>query len=53
MSEEIEKYKQAWKEYQEKILSLKKEKIMILEKIHKKMDQQKITSIIKRMKSDE
>ena len=47
MSEKTEKYKQAWKKFQDKMSSLKKRKFEILVNISKKFDQQKIEKIRK------
>jgi predicted ATP-binding protein involved in virulence len=52
MSEETEKYKQAWKKFQDKLLSLRKRKSEILENISNKSDQQKIESLRKKIKGD-
>lgn len=49
MSEETEKYKQAWKKFQDKMSSLKKRRLEILKNISKKFDQQKIESIRKKL----
>lgn len=53
MSDQIEKYKQAWKKFQEKMASLRKRRTEILENISKKLDQQKIESLMKKIKGDE
>lgn len=49
----IEKYKQAWKKFQNKISSLKKRKYEILKTISEKMDKQHIEAIKKQMENHE
>ena len=53
MSLETEKYKQAWKKFQDKMYSLKKRESEILENISKKIDQQKLESLRKKLKENE
>jgi len=50
MSVEIEKYKQAWEKFQNKIASLKKRRSEILENIYKKFDEQLLESVRKKIK---
>lgn len=50
MPTETEKYKQAWKKFQDKMVFLKKRKLEILASISKKFDQQKIEAIRKKLK---
>jgi predicted ATP-binding protein involved in virulence len=49
MSEETEKYKQAWKKFQDKMTSLRKRRLGVLENISKKFDQQQIAKIKKKI----
>jgi len=49
MPEETEKYKQAWKKFQEKMVSLRKRRSEVLKNISKKFDQQQIDKIRKRL----
>lgn len=49
MSEETEKYKHAWKKFQNKMISLKKRKSRVLKSIAKKFDQQQIDKIRKKI----
>ncbi len=49
MSEETEKYKQAWKKFQDKMASLRKRRSEVLENISKKFDQQQIDKIRKKI----
>jgi hypothetical protein len=53
MPSEIEKYKQAWKKFQDKMASLAKRKSAILTNISKKFDQQQLESLRKKMKEHE
>lgn len=48
---ETEKHKQAWKKFQNKMVSLKKRQLDVLANISKKLDQQKIDSIMKKLKN--
>jgi hypothetical protein len=50
MSMEIEKYKKAWKVFQGKMAGLKKRQSDILASISKNLDQQRIDSIMKKLK---
>lgn len=49
MSKKFEKYKQAWRKFQNKMIFLEKRRIMILENISKKLDQQQIDKIRKKI----
>jgi hypothetical protein len=49
MSEKTEKYKQAWKKFQNKIASLRKRRFEVLKSISKKFDQQQIDKIRKKI----
>lgn len=49
MPEEIEKYKQAWKMFRNKMASLRIKRFEILENISKKFDQQQIEKIRKKL----
>ncbi|MFA5994397.1 MAG: hypothetical protein WC823_05560 [Parcubacteria group bacterium] len=49
MTEEIEKYKQAWEKFQAKMTSLKKRRNAIMENISAKFDQQQIAAIMKKL----
>lgn len=53
MLKETEKYKQAWKKFQDKMQSLRKRKSEILSSISKKLDQQKIESLMREIKGHE
>ena len=47
---EIEKYKKAWKEFCEKMAVLRKKQSEILARINRKLDEQKIEIIRKKLK---
>jgi hypothetical protein len=47
---DIEKYKQAWREFQNKMVDLKRRQSKTLASITKKLDQQKIDIIMKKLK---
>lgn len=47
---DTEKYKQAWKEFQNKMADLRKRQSEILSSITRKLDQQKIDIIMKKLK---
>jgi hypothetical protein len=49
VSEEIEKYKQAWKKFQDKMISLKKKQSEVFKHISEKLDKQKIEAIKKKL----
>lgn len=49
----IEKYKQAWKKFQDKMTLLQKRQSEILENISHKIDQQHIEKIREKLKSHE
>ena len=46
----LEKYNQAWKDFQARMADLRKEQAGIFLSITKKLDQQKIANIIKKLK---
>jgi parvulin-like peptidyl-prolyl isomerase len=48
-----EKYKQAWKKFQDKMASLKKRRFEIFSNISKKLDEQKIESLRKKLENHE
>jgi len=50
MSEEIEKYKQAWKKFQDIMASLQKRRLEIFTDISNKLDEQKMESLRKKLK---
>jgi len=49
----VEKYKQAWKKFQDKMNLLKKRQAEILKNISKKFDEQRIEKIREKLKSHE
>lgn len=49
----LEKYKQAWEKFQNKMKSLEKRKHEILKTISEKLDKQQIEAIRKKMKNYE
>jgi hypothetical protein len=49
----IEKYKQAWKKFQNKMALLRKKQSEILENISKKLDQQHIEKLRNKLKNHE
>lgn len=46
----IEKYKQAWGEFEGKMAAIKKRQLEVLARIAQKLDQQKIDKIMKKIK---
>lgn len=48
-----EKYKQAWKKFQDKMASLRKKQSDIFKRISEKLDRQKIDILRKKIKGDE
>lgn len=53
MEDTKEKYKQAWKKFQEKMISLRKKRSEILANIFSKFDQQKLEALRKKLKGNE
>lgn len=49
----VEKYKQAWEKFQNKMASLKKRRYEILKTISEKLDKQHIEAIRKKMENHE
>lgn len=46
---EIEKYKQAWKKFQDTMLSLRKKRSEIFKRVSEKSDKQKIEALRKKL----
>jgi hypothetical protein len=49
----VEKYKQAWKRFQAKMTSLRKKRSDVVATISKKLDQQQLESVKKRLNMHE